>query len=485
MATRKLPKGATTRRPSSRAYASNRAVIDMLVAPEKTNINYPSTMSGSRDSQRKAFADNKTGASKNYKMVDGKMVEISEAEWNQAAKKFVKQEGTGRGTIKAGQTTANPSRMDVLKKAVAKVQGKKGVDTGLSAAERKMAREGIAPPRKPATPPTAAPATTTTPATATKMTRAERSAANKAKHAVVRAAEEKKWAEQKSAKTKTTAKPAATTAAPKTPAAAKPAAAKPAPKTATAKPATTAKPKPVATAKPKPAVTASKAPNLTAQGEARAAGVRERANAYRLNQSVRGAQARMAERAAASKQGFIARNFPNVTTVVREGLASKAGRTAALQAGKSIATGLLSRGNVALTALTYSPDAGAGSDKPTGRKYTGAGYQPLQRPAGAARQAPASAVSRGGSRPVQKPAAAPVSAPKKVATVRKTSAASAAPTPTANPQKAIADFEAKLRSAGAVSIAGGVGGKPSMISQASEMTAKQLEEKFKKVKGPR
>lgn len=249
MATRKLPKGATTKRPSSRGYASNASKIASLVPPEKVPSNNPSTMSGRRDIQSQAFSENKTGISKNYKVVDGKMVEIDEAEWKKAAQKFVKQEGTGKGTIKKGQTVANapkPSRADVIKGAVAKVQGKRGLGGNLSAAERKMAREGNAPARAPATPPTpkpAAPAPVAAPKVATttaapKMTRAERSAANKAKHVGVRAAEEKKWAEQKAAKKAgaakapakvkaTTTKPAAPAKTVATPAAKKPVAAKP------------------------------------------------------------------------------------------------------------------------------------------------------------------------------------------------------------------------------------------------------------------
>jgi len=332
MATRKLPKGATTKRPSSRGYASNRAVIENLVAPEKVAANYPSTMSGNRDVQRQAFAQQKTGISKNYKMVGGKLTEISEDEWKQAAKRFAAAEKKiPKGTSLNQGKAVKLAKMDAIKQAVAKVQGVKniGSDT-LTAAERKMAREGNAPARAPATPPTpkpdvspakavkapkkaAAPKVATT-AAAPKMTRAERSAANKAKHAVTRAAEEKKWAEQKAAKKAgtvkapakvkaTAAKPAAPTKTVATPAAKKPVVAKPA-KVASA-------PK-VAPQVTKPTVTASP---QAAPTKAFAAG--EKAGNF--------------VKAVGTKGGALIRN---------------------------IGRGLLSAGSIGFTAATYSKDLG-------------------------------------------------------------------------------------------------------------------------------
>lgn len=314
MATRKLPKGATTKRPSSRGYASNRAVIENLVAPEKVSANYPSTMSGNRDVQRQAFAQQKTGISKNYKMVGGKLTEISEDEWKQAAKKFAASEkkipkGTSLNQVKA-------ARLSKLKSAAVKVQGAEktlNANDGLSAAERKMAREGNAPARAPATRSTPAPAPVVeapkAPATsaAPKMTRAQRSAANKAKHAVTRAAEEKRWAEQKAAKktgaTKAPAKVKATTAKPAVPAAKKPVVAKPA-KVAPAPKTTPQAAKPKVTASPQVAPT-----------KAFAAG--ERAGNF--------------VKAVGTKGGALIRN---------------------------IGRGLISVGSVGFTAATYSKDAG-------------------------------------------------------------------------------------------------------------------------------
>ena len=448
----RTPPKDTSKRPSSRAYANNRNVIDSLVEPEKVAINNPSTMSGNRDSQRQAFNENKTGVSKNYKVVDGKMVEIDEAEWKKAAQKFVKQEGTGRGTIKKGQTVANapkPSRADVIKGAVAKVQGKRGLGGDLSAAERKMAREGNAPARAPATPPTpkpAAPAPVAAPKVATtttsKMTRAERSAANKAAHAVKRAAEEKKWAEQKAGKKgkapKADAKPKATVAKPAAPAKAAPAPT--AKKTTTAKPAapkkTTATPVSKPTAKPAP-------------------------------------------------KSWMARNLPNVSTVLKEGLTSKVGRQAAVSAGKNFVSGALTRGGVLVTGLTYSSDAG-------NKEADDAMAARLQEKVRQGRRDAAAAkpVTQAPTKPATKPAAPKKTtsqAPKKQ-TAQKTSApveskAQVVAPMTADSEKAIADFEAKLRAAGVVSIAGGAGGKAQMVPQPMSVT--QLEDQFKRKIGPR
>jgi len=60
--------------------------------------------------------------------------------------------------------------------------------------------------------------------------------------------------------------------------------------------------------------------------------------------------------------------------------------------------------------------------------------------------------------------------------------APAASTMTADSEKAIADFEAKLRAAGVVSIAGGAGGKAQMVPHPA-LSAAQLEEQFKNKKG--
>ena len=284
MATRKLPKGATTKRPSSRGYASNASKIASLVPPEKVPVNNPSTMSSSRDSQRQAFKAAKTGVSETYKLdAKGNKIPVSEEEFKKAAQRFVKAErkipkGTSLNQVKA-------ARLSKIKQAAVKMQGAGktlNANDSLSAAERKMAREGNAPARAPATPPTPKPAAPAkaakapkkaaavkvsapkTAVAAPKMTRAERSAANKAKHVAVRAAEEKKWAQQKAAKksgaTKAPTKVKATTAkaAPAktvaTPAAKKPVAAKPvkAAPTRKAKP-QAAKPAKPQTAKPKAA----------------------------------------------------------------------------------------------------------------------------------------------------------------------------------------------------------------------------------------
>jgi hypothetical protein len=272
MATRKLPKGATTKRPSSRGYASNASKIASLVPPEKVPVNNPSTMSSSRDSQNQAFKAAKTGVSETYKLdAKGNKIPVSEEEFKKAAQKFVNAErkipkGTSLNQVKAAKLAGKEKAISDIAKVASK-----GLDN-LSAAERKMAREGIAPPRAPATPPTskpAAPAPVAAPKVATttaapKMTRAERSAANKAKHVGVRAAEEKKWAEQKAAKKSGATKaPAKVKAAPAkaapaktvaTPAAKKPVAAKPvkAAPTRKAKP-QAAKPAKPQTAKPKAA----------------------------------------------------------------------------------------------------------------------------------------------------------------------------------------------------------------------------------------
>jgi hypothetical protein len=440
MATRKLPKGATTKRPSSRGYASNRAVIENLVAPEKVSANYPSTMSGNRDVQRQAFAQEKTGISKNYKMVGGKLTEISEDEWKQAAKKFAAAEkkipkGTSLNQVKA-------ARLSKLKSAAVKVQGAEktlNANDGLSAAERKMAREGNAPARAPASRSTPAPTPVAeapkAPATsaAPKMTRAQRSAANKAKHAVTRAAEEKKWAEQKAAKktgaTKAPAKVKATTAKPAVPAAKKPVVAKPA-KVAPAPKATPQVAKPKVTASPQAAPT-----------KAFAAG--EKAGNF--------------VKAVGTKGGALIRN---------------------------IGRGLISVGSVGFTAATYSKDAGnkAADDAVAARLQ--AAVRQGRRDAAAAK--PVVAVAK----PAQTKAAPPVQ--KKASTapakkpVQRTSAASAPAkameVAKANPDKAIADFEAKLKSAGVVSIAGGAGGKAQMVGQPMSVT--QLEDQFKRKKGP-
>jgi hypothetical protein len=422
MATRKLPKGSTTKRPSSRGYASNRAVIENLVAPEKVAANYPSTMSGNRDVQRQAFAKGKTGVSETYKFdAKGNKIPISEAEFRKAAEKFVKQEGTGRGAIKKGQTVANapkPSKADVIKSAVTKVQGKRGLGGDLSAAERKMAREGVAPPRKPATPPTPSPAAAPKAPTATvapKMTRAERSAANKAKHAGVREAEMKKWAEQKAAKKPTAAKPAKAAPAPK----AKPQVAKP-------------------TATPTPQVAAPKAPT-------KAFTVGEKAGSF--------------VKSIGTKGGALVKN---------------------------IGKGLFSAGSVGFTAATYSKELGnkAADDAMAARLQTAVrqGRRDAAAKAQAVQPTPA---------PVKpaKPVASKKSVP---AVTKKPAAQKAAPVSSmtsvaapmaANPEKAIADFEAKLRGAGVVSIAGGASGKAQMIQQ--PMSATQLEDQFKRKKGPR
>lgn len=500
----RTPPKDTSKRPSSRAYANNRNVIDSLVEPEKVPINNPSTMSGSRDSQRQAFSENKTGVSKNYKVVDGKMVEIDEAEWKKAAQKFVKQEGTGRGTIKKGQTVANapkPSRADVIKGVVAKVQGKRGLGGDLSAAERKMAREGIAPARAPATPPTpkpAAPAVTEAPkapatSAAPKMTRAERSAANKAKHVEVRAAEEKKWAEQKAAKKgeapKTTAKPKATVAKPAAPAKAAPAST--VKKTTTAKPAAPKKTTDTPVSKPaaKPAVTKTATkPAGTSKPKINP----ERAERMAVKPVPKEGMAKPAtplpQAAKPAPKSWMARNLPNVSTVLEEGLASKVGRQAAVSAGKNFVAGALSRGNVLVTGLTYSPDAGnkAADDAVAARLQ--AKVRQSRRDA-AAKAAPATTASKPKTQ-TTKPAAAKKTtsqAPKKQ-TAPKTVAPVASKAPavapmTANPDKAIADFEAKLRGAGVVSIAGGAGGKAQMVQQPMSVT--QLEDQFKRKKGPR
>jgi hypothetical protein len=445
MATRKLPKGASTKRPSSRAYANNRAVIDNLVAPERVPAKNPSTMSGSRDVQRQAFAQEKTGVSKNYKMVDGKMVEIDEAEWKKAAQKFVKQEGTGKGTIKKGQTTANPpkrSRMAALKQAAIKVQGAEktlNANDGLSAAERKMAREGNAPARAPATRSTPAPVAEAPKAPATsaapKMTRAERSAANKAKHAGVRAAEEKKWAEQKSAK------------ATKAPAAAKPktTTAKPAAKTTTVKPAAPAK---TTTAKPvvTKATKAAPAPKAKPQVAKPAAAATPQAAPSKAFSA--GEKAGRAVKAIGVKGGAFVKN---------------------------IGKGLFSAGSIGFTAATYSKDLGnKAADDAMGARLQAAVRQG-RRDAAAAKPA---AVKQ--AAPVQKKAKA---APAKSAAPKAAAPQKAAEMPKANPEKAIADFEAKLKSAGVVSIAGGAGGKAQMVQQ--PMSATQLEDQFKRKKGPR
>ena len=536
MATRKLPKGATTRRPSSRGYASNAAKIASLVSPEKVPSNNPSTMSGRRDIQRQAFSENKTGVSKNYKVVDGKMVEIDEAEWKKAAQKFVKQEGTGRGTIKKGQTVANapkPSKADVIKGAVAKVQGKRGLGGDLSAAERKMAREGNAPARVPATPPTpkpVAPAVTEAPkapatSAASKMTRAERSAANKAAHAVTRAAEEKKWAEQKAAKKgeapKAATKPKATVSKPAAPAKAAPVSA--AKKTTTAKPTTApkktvAKPtvtktatKPAGTSKPKinperaermavkpvpregmakPATPLPMAERPPSKPEAAGKAVRKTANTG--VSKVTSAVSSVKAKASAVKSG--------VSTVIREGLASKAGLDVlkgfgknSLSLGRGLVAGTLSAGGIAFTGLTYSKDAGnKEADDAVAARFEAAIRKSRRE---AAAKVPATGTANKPTTPVvkqvvdKKPVDKKVvsQAPKKQ-TAPKTTAPVASKAPavapmTANPEKAIADFEAKLRSAGVVSIAGGAGGKAQMVQQPMSVT--QLEDQFKRKKGPR
>lgn len=492
MATRKLPKGATTKRPSSRAYANNRAVIDNLVAPEKVPANYPSTMSGNRDVQRQAFAQEKTGVSKNYKMVNGKLTEISEDEWKQAAKKFAASEkkipkGTSLNQVKA-------ARLSKLKSAAVKVQGTEktlNANDGLSTAERKMAREGNAPARAPASRSTPAPASVAeapkAPATsaAPKMSRAQRSAANKAKHKEVRAAEEKKWAEQKSAKTGKTAAPAKPKATAVKPAA-KTMAAKPAApaKTATAKPAAT---KPVATK-------ATPAPKAKAAPKAKPATSKPKINPERAaRMSVKpvpkeGAAAPATPKPMAAKpapQSWMAKNLPNVSTVIKEGLVSKAGRQAAVSAGKNLGAGLLSRGNVLVTGLTYSKDAGnKAADDAVGARLQAAVRQG-RRDAAAAKPAAATA------KPAQTKAAAPVQRKASAAPAKspvQKAATTAAPAKAievakANPDKAIADFEAKLKGAGVVSIAGGANGKAQMVGQPMSVT--QLQDQFTRKKGPR
>ena len=498
----RTPPKDTSKRPSSRAYANNRGVIDSLVEPEKVPANNPSTMSGSRDSQRQAFSENKTGISKNYKVVDGKMVEIDEAEWKKAAQKFVKQEGTGKGTIKKGQTVANapkPSRADVIKGAVAKVQGKRGLGGDLSAAERKMAREGNAPARAPATPPTpkpAAPAVTEAPkapatSAAPKMTRAERSAANKAAHAAKRAAEEKKWADQKAAKKGEAPK---ADAKPKTPVAKPAAPAKTAP-TPTAKKTTTAKPAAPKKTATKPVVSKPATKPAVTKTATKPAGTSkpkinpERAERMAVKPVPKEGTAKPAtplpQAAKPAPKSWMARNLPNVSTVLEEGLASKVGRQAAVSAGKNFVAGALSRGNVLVTGLTYSPDAGnkAADDAMAAR---------LQEKVRQGRRDAAAAkpVTQAPTKPAAKPVApkkttsqAPKkqTAPKTVASVA--SKAPAAAPMTANPDKAIADFEAKLRGAGVVSIAGGASGKAQMVQQPMSVT--QLEDQFKRKKGPR
>ena len=544
----RTPPKDTSKRPSSRAYANNRGVIDSLVEPEKVPVNNPSTMSGSRDSQRQAFSENKTGISKNYKVVDGKMVEIDEAEWKKAAQKFVKQEGTGKGTIKKGQTVANapkPSRADIIKGAVAKVQGKRGLGGDLSAAERKMAREGVAPARAPATPPTpkpAAPAVTEAPkapatSAAPKMTRAERSAANKAKHAEVRAAEEKKWADQKTAKKadapKAATKPKTTAAKPAAPA--KTAPASTAKKTTTAKPAAKSAPKTTAQSKgsttwvdkkgrattskqagwpagtetwtesqkPSPSAktpktTTTKPTKPATKPTTKPAGTSkpkinpERAERMAVKPVPKEGTAKPAtplpQAAKPAPKSWMARNLPNVSTVLKEGLASKVGRQAAASVGKNFVSGALSRGNLLVTGLTYSPDAGnkAADDAMAARLQAKVREG---RRAAAAKASPATTASK------PKPQTTKPAAPKKTtsqAPKKQTAPKAAAPVAskapaaapmTANPDKAIADFEAKLRAAGVVSIAGGAGGKAQMVQQPMSVT--QLEDQFKRKKGPR
>ena len=483
MATRKLPKGATTKRPSSRGYASNASKIASLVPPEKVPVNNPSTMSSSRDSQRQAFKNAKTGVSETYKFdAKGNKIPVSEEEFKKVAQKFVNAErkipkGTSLNQVKATKLAGKEKAISDIAKVASK-----GLDN-LSAAERKMAREGIAPPRAPATPPTpkpAAPAPVAAPKVATttaapKMTRAERSAANKAKHVGVRAAEEKKWAEQKAAKkagaAKAPAKVKATTTKPAAPAATKTVFAK-------AKPVTPAKPK--TTAVPKPAVaTANAKPKINP----------ERAERMAVKPVPRDGYAKPAtplpQAAKPAPKSWMARNLPNVSTVLKEGLASKVGRQAAVSAGKNFVAGALSRGNVLVTGLTYSPELGnkAADDAMAAR---------LQEKVRQGRRDAAAAkpVTQAPTKPAAKPVApkkttsqAPKkqTAPKTVDSVA--SKAPAAAPMTANPDKAIADFEAKLRGAGVVSIAGGASGKAQMVQQPMSVT--QLEDQFKKKKGPR
>ncbi len=371
MATRKLPKGSTTKRPSSRGYASNAAKIASLVTPEKVPSNNPSTMSGRRDIQSQAFREAKTGVSETYKLdAKGNKIPVSEQEFKKAAQRFVNAErkipkGTSLNQVKA-------ARLSKIKQAAVKVQGAEktlNANDSLSKAELKMAREGNAPARAPATRPTPKPAApTATPKVATtttsKMTRAERSAANKAAHAVKRAAEEKKWAEQKAGKKgkapKADAKPKATVAKPTAPA--KTAPTPTAKKTITAKPAAPKKTatKPVVS-KPatKPAVTkTSTKPAGTSKPKINP----ERAERMAVKPVPREGMAKPAtplpQAAKPAPKNWMARNLPNVSTVLKEGLTSKVGRQAAVSAGKNFVAGALSRGGVLVTGLTYSPDAG-------------------------------------------------------------------------------------------------------------------------------
>lgn len=514
----RTPPKDTSKRPSSRAFANNRGVIESLVEPEKVPVNNPSTMSGSRDSQRQAFAQEKTGVSKNYKMVDGKLTEISEDEWKQAAKKFAAAEkkipkGTSLNQVKA-------ARLSKLKSAAVKVQGAEktlNANDGLSAAERKMAREGNAPARAPASRSTPAPAPVAeapkAPATssAPKMTRAERSAANKAKHKEVRAAEEKKWAEQKSAKTgkaPAPAKPKATAAKPAAKPAAKTTAAKPAApaKTATAKPAATkvakAAPAPKAKAAPKAKPAATKAPATQSPAQPSApksapaapaakAGFGSKLKAYgksvfspkSIASEIGGSFAADAIRGdgKSTARNIAATVVDDATTgyAVGKGYGAVAGAAVGLVRGAQ-AEG--KRTGKAPLALPSTPKQGGtfGGKKPA----TGGSKGPTSRggarnakaaqaaaPAKAAAPAQKKASAAPAKKVVQK-AAAPVAAPAKAMEVAK-----------ANPEKAIAEFEAKLKGAGVISIAGGASGKAQMVGQPMSVT--QLQDQFKRKKGPR
>jgi hypothetical protein len=153
---------------------------------------------------------------------------------------------------------------------------------------------------------------------------------------------------------------------------------------------------------------------------------------------------------------------------------------------KNIGKGLFSAGSVGFTAATYSKELGnkAADDAMAARLQTAVrqGRRDAAAKAQAVQPTPA---------PVKpaKPVASKKSVP---AVTKKPAAQKAAPVSSmtsvaapmaANPEKAIADFEAKLRGAGVVSIAGGASGKAQMIQQ--PMSATQLEDQFKKKKGPR